>query len=258
MISAAEAEGKITQDTLFVEPTSGNTGIGLAFVCAVRGYQLTLTMPESMSEERKALLRSFGTNLILTPAAKGMKGAIEEAEKIVAQTPHAILLQQFANAANPAIHRATTAEEIWRDTDGKLDFFVAGVGSGGTITGTGTRLKELHPDILCIAVEPDDSPVLSGGQPGAHAIQGIGAGFIPPVLDKNAYDAICRVTNDEALIMARRLLKEEGILCGISSGANIHAAVLEAQKPENAGKRIVAIICDTGERYLSSALFTKE
>ncbi len=255
MIEAGEKAGRINKDTLIVEPTSGNTGLGLAFACAVRGYQLVLTMPESMSNERKALLRGFGARLVLTPAAEGMSGAIREAERILAQTPNAYMPQQFENPANPDIHRYTTAEEIWKDTDGKVDIFVAGVGSGGTITGVGGRLKELNPAIQCIAVEPDASPVLSGGAAGPHAIQGIGAGFVPPVLNRGVLDEVFRVTNDQALSMAKRLLREEGILCGISSGANAHAAAEVARRPENKGKRVVFIVCDTGERYLSTPLF---
>lgn len=257
MIVAGEKAGRINKDTLIVEPTSGNTGLGLAFACAVKGYKLVLTMPESMSNERKALLRGFGATLVLTPAAQGMSGAVREAERIVAETPNAYMPQQFKNPANPEIHRLTTAEEIWQDTDGEVDIFVAGVGSGGTITGVGGRLKELNPDVYRVAVEPDASPVLSGGNPGPHAIQGIGAGFVPEVLKLDSFDEVFRVTNDQALVMARRLMREEGILCGISSGAIAHAAVELAKRPENKGKRIVFIVCDTGERYLSTALFTE-
>lgn len=255
MVLAGEREGRIHKDTLIVEPTSGNTGLGLAFACAVRGYRLVLTMPESMSNERKALLRGFGAQLVLTPAAKGMRGAIAEAERIVAETPGAFMPQQFCNKANPEIHRLTTAEEIWQDTDGAVDIFVSGVGTGGTITGAGARLKELNPALRCVAVEPDASPVLSGGEAGPHAIQGIGAGFVPEVLDRSVIDEVFRVTNEQALSMARRLLREEGILCGISSGAIAYAAIEVAKRPENKGKRIVFIVCDTGERYLSTALF---
>ncbi len=256
MIETAEKEGRITPDTLIVEPTSGNTGLGLAFTCAVKGYRLVLTMPESMSEERKGLLRGFGATLVLTPAAAGMRGAIEEAHRILSRTPNAFMPQQFENPANPEIHRRTTAEEIWRDTDGTVDIFVSGVGTGGTITGVGSRLKEHKPAVQCIAVEPDASPVLSGGEPGPHAIQGIGAGFVPRVLDTSVYDEVIRVTNDQAMDTARRLLQEEGILCGISSGANAYAAIEAAKRPENKGKCIVFIVCDTGERYLSTPLFT--
>ncbi|GFM32155.1 cysteine synthase A [Desulfovibrio subterraneus] len=256
MIVAAEKAGLINKDSIIVEPTSGNTGLGLAFVCAVKGYKLILTMPESMSNERKALLRGFGATLVLTPAAQGMSGAVREAERLVAETPNAFMPQQFCNPANPEIHRLTTAEEIWQDTDGSVDVFVAGVGSGGTITGAGGRLKELNPKVHRVAVEPAASPVLSGGQPGPHAIQGIGAGFVPEVLKLDSFDEVFRVTNEQALVMARRLIKEEGILCGISSGAIAHAAIEVARRPENKGKRIVFIVCDTGERYLSTALFT--
>lgn len=256
MILAGEKAGSINKDTLIVEPTSGNTGLGLAFVCAVKGYKLVLTMPESMSNERKALLRGFGAQLVLTPAAAGMSGAIREAERIVAETPNSYMPQQFRNVANPEIHRLTTAEEIWQDTDGSVDIFVAGVGSGGTITGVGSRLKELNPNVRCVAVEPDASPVLSGGVSGPHAIQGIGAGFVPEVLDLGVVDEVFRVTNEQAFSMARRLIQEEGILCGISSGAIAHAAIEIAKRPENKGKRVVFIVCDTAERYLSTALFT--
>ena len=255
MVETALQDGTITQETTLVEPTSGNTGIGLAFVCAVKGLKLVLTMPESMSNERKALLKGFGAELRLTPAKDGMKGAIAEAARIVTETPGAVTLGQFDNPANPASHRATTAEEIWNDTDGEVDIFIAGVGPGGTITGAGQRLKELNPHMQIIAVEPDASPVLSGGQAGPHALQGIGAGFVPAILDTDIYDEIFRVTNEAAIHMAKRLLQEEGILCGISSGAIAHAAIEVAKRPENADKRIVFIVCDTGERYLSTALF---
>ena len=258
MVEAAIARGEIAPGAVLVEPTSGNTGVGLAFVCAVRGLKLVLTMPESMSAERRALLKAFGTTLVLTPAAKGMRGAVEEAERIVADTPGAVMLQQFANPDNPAAHEATTGPEIWADTDGMIDCFVAGVGTGGTITGTGRYLKGRNPDIRVIAVEPAESAVLSGGAPGPHAIQGIGAGFVPPVLDTSVYDEVMPVPGADALTMARRLLQEEGILCGISSGANVHAAIAYARRPENAGKRVVGIICDTGERYLSTPLFAPE
>ena len=258
MVEAAIARGEIAPGAVLVEPTSGNTGVGLAFVCAVRGLKLVLTMPESMSAERRALLKAFGTTLVLTPAAKGMRGAVEEAERIVADTPGAVMLQQFANPDNPAAHEATTGPEIWADTDGMIDCFVAGVGTGGTITGTGRYLKGRNPDIRVIAVEPAESAVLSGGAPGPHAIQGIGAGFVPPVLDTSVYDEVMPVPGADALTMARRLLQEEGILCGISSGANVHAAIAYARRPENAGKRVVCIICDTGERYLSTPLFASE
>lgn len=256
MIADAEKRGLLDADTVIVEPTSGNTGIGLAFVCAVRGYKLILTMPESMSQERRTLLQGFGAQLVLTEAAKGMKGAIDKARELVAELPKAFMPMQFANPANPEAHALTTAEEIWRDTDGGVDCFVAGVGTGGTVTGVGRVLKQRKPGVRIVAVEPDASPVLSGGKPGPHAIQGIGAGFVPEVLDRALLDQVLRVTNEEALAMARRLLREEGILCGISSGANCHAAVELAKLPENKGKMIVFIVCDTGERYLSTALFT--
>lgn len=257
MVQAAIDSGITNNDTVFVEATSGNTGIGIAFTCAVKGFPLILTMPESMSQERRDLLKGFGAELVLTPAAKGMKGAVEEANRITDENPNAIHLRQFANEANPEIHRKTTAQEILADTDGKIDIFVAGVGTGGTITGVGSVLKKHNPEITCIAVEPDASPVLSGGDPAPHAIQGIGAGFVPDVLDRSVIDEIVRVTNEDALTTARRLMKEEGIMCGISSGANAYAALQIAKRPENKGKRIVFIICDTAERYLSTPLFTE-
>lgn len=257
MVQTAIDSGQTNDDTVFVEATSGNTGIGIAFTCAVKGFPLTLTMPESMSNERKALLKGFGAKLILTPAAQGMTGAVEEAKRIAEENPNAIHLQQFANKANPEIHRRTTAKEILEDTEGHIDIFVAGVGTGGTITGVGSVLKKHNKKIKCIAVEPDASPVLSGGTPGPHAIQGIGAGFIPEILDTSVIDEIIRVTNEDALAMARRLMKEEGIMCGISSGANAYAALQLANRPENKGKRIVFIVCDTAERYLSTPLFTQ-
>jgi cysteine synthase len=256
MIADAEKRGLLDADTVIVEPTSGNTGIGLAFICAVRGYKLILTMPESMSQERRTLLAGFGAQLVLTEAAKGMKGAIDKAAELVAELPKAFMPMQFSNPANPEAHALTTAEEIWADTDGQVDMFVAGVGTGGTITGVGRVLKPRKPGFKLIAVEPDASPVLSGGKPGPHAIQGIGAGFVPEVLDTALLDGVVRVANEDALKMARRLIREEGILCGISSGANCHAAVELAKLPENKGKMIVFIVCDTGERYLSTALFT--
>ena len=255
MIRTAEADGRLDRDTVIVEPTSGNTGIGLAFVCAVKGYKLILTMPESMSRERRAVLTGFGAELVLTPAAQGMKGAIAKASELVASLPKAFMPQQFANPANPAVHRATTAEEIWADTDGAIDIFVAGVGTGGTITGVAGRIKERKPSLVAVAVEPDASPVLSGGPAGPHAIQGIGAGFVPEVLDRAVIDEIFRVTNDQAVAMAKRLIREEGVLCGISSGANVFAAVELAKRPENAGKLVVCVACDTAERYLSTALY---
>jgi len=256
MILDAERRGLVDHDTVIVEPTSGNTGIGLAFVCAVRGYKLVLTMPESMSIERRTLLKGFGAQLVLTDAKKGMKGAIEKAQELVAELPKAFMPMQFANPANPEAHRLTTAEEIWHDTDGKVDIFVAGVGTGGTLTGVAQVLKGRKPELKAVAVEPDASPVLSGGEPGPHMIQGIGAGFVPEVLEVDLVDEVFRVTNDQALAMARRMLQEEGILCGISSGAICHTAVELAKRPENTGKMIVFIVCDTGERYLSTALFT--
>ncbi len=255
MIEDAEKRGLVDADTVIVEPTSGNTGIGLAFVCAVRGYRLILTMPESMSLERRTLLKGFGAQLVLTEAKKGMTGAIEKARELVAGLPKAFMPMQFSNPANPEAHRLTTAEEIWRDTDGAVDIFVAGVGTGGTVTGVAQALKPRKPGLQVVAVEPDASPVLSGGAAGPHMIQGIGAGFVPEVLDRTLIDEVLRVTNDEALVMGRRLRQEEGILCGISSGANAQAALVLARRPENAGKMIVFVVCDTGERYLSTALF---
>ncbi|OIP50086.1 MAG: cysteine synthase A [Deltaproteobacteria bacterium CG_4_10_14_3_um_filter_60_8] len=254
MIEAAEAKGLINPGTTIVEPTSGNTGIALAFVCAARQYHLVLTMPESMTLERRALLKHLGAELVLTPAPAGMKGAIAKAEEIVATTPNSFMPNQFTNPANPEIHRRTTAEEIWRDMDGKVDIFVAGVGTGGTITGVAEVIKQRNPAFKAVAVEPADSPVLSGGQPGPHKIQGIGAGFIPAVLNTGIIDEIVTVTNDNAFAMARRLAREEGILCGISSGANGWAALQVARRPENAGKRLLFVVCDTGERYLSTTL----
>ena len=255
MILDAEKKGLLDRDTLIVESTSGNTGIGLAFMCAVRGYCLVLTMPESMSLERRKLLQGFGAKLILTPAAEGMPGAIREAERIVASSEKAFMPQQFSNPANPEVHRNTTAEEIWADTDGQVDMFVAGIGTGGTVTGVGRVLKERKPGVRIVGVEPADSPVLSGGRPGPHKIQGIGAGFVPDVLDKTVLDTVMTVSNEDAISMAGRLIREEGIMCGISSGANVHAAVELARLPENRDNVIVCIICDTGERYLSTELF---
>ncbi len=256
MLEAAAARGEIGPDTVLIEPTSGNTGIGLAFICAVKGWRLLLTMPESMSLERRAMLTALGAELMLTPAAKGMRGAVEAAEKFVAEHPGSILVGQFINPANPDMHRRTTAEEIWRDTGGQVDIFVAGVGTGGTLTGAGGRLKELNPALKLVAVEPAESPVLSGGAPGPHGIQGIGAGFVPEVLDRALMDEIITVSLDDALATARRLMREEGILAGISSGANVFAALKLAADPQYAGKRIVTVACDLADRYISTALFT--
>ena len=258
MIRAAEKAGQIKANTVIVEPTSGNTGIALAFVCAVKGYKLMLTMPETMSTERRALLRALGAELILTPGPEGMKGAIRKAKEIHdSDTDKYFMPQQFDNQANVEIHRLTTAEEIWRDTDGKVDFLISGVGTGGTITGVAQVIKSRKASFKAVAVEPTASPVLSGGAAGPHKIQGIGAGFVPSIVDTKLIDEVIQVTNDEAFAMAKRLIREEGILCGISSGAAVTAALKVAQRPENAGKLIVAIIPSTGERYLSTDLFAE-
>jgi cysteine synthase len=255
MIDAAQEAGLIGPDTVVVEPTSGNTGIALAMVCAARGIKIVLTMPETMSLERRALLRAYGAELILTPGPEGMAGAIAKATELAASNPTYFMPQQFMNAANPAIHRATTAEEVWNDTDGQIDIFVAGVGTGGTITGVGQVLKERKPGVQVIAVEPAASPVLSGGAKGPHPIQGIGAGFVPAILDTEIYDEVITVEADDSMTTARRAATEEGLLVGISSGAALWAARVVAQRPENAGKLIVVVIPSFGERYLSTALF---
>jgi cysteine synthase A len=255
MIDAAEKAGLINKDSVILEPTSGNTGIGLAFVCAARGYACELVMPESVSEERKLLMKAYGAKIILTPKEKGMAGAIEKVNEMAAADSRYFIPDQFGNPANPEIHRKTTAEEVWRDTDGKVDIFVAGVGTGGTITGVGEVLKERKPEIQIIAVEPDASPVLSGGEKGPHPLQGIGAGFIPKVLNTVIYDEIIRVKNEDAFNIARRMGKDEGLLVGISSGAAVWAALQVANRPENAGKLIVVVIPSFGERYLSTDLY---
>jgi len=255
MIEAAEREGLINKDTIIIEPTSGNTGIGLALVCACKGYKLALTMPESMSEERRRILRALGAEIILTPASEGMIGAVEAAKRMAAEDSRIFIPQQFENPANPEVHRKTTAEEIWRDTDGEVDIVVSGVGTGGTITGVGECLKERKPSVKMVAVEPEESPVMSGGSPGPHGIQGIGAGFIPVVLNEDVIDEIIKIPTNTAMEITRRLAREEGILAGISSGAATAAAIRLAAREENEGKLIVVILPDTGERYLSTPVF---
>lgn len=258
MIEAGEKQGYITSETTIIEPTSGNTGIGLAMICAVKGYKLIIVMPESVSTERRTILKAYGAQLYLTPAAGGMKAAIQKANELKEELANAFIPMQFENEANAAFHRKTTAPEIWEDTQGEVDIFVAGAGTGGTITGVGERLKELKPTVKAIVVEPKDSPVISGGAPGSHKIQGIGAGFIPKVLNTEILDEIFTVENEKAFEFARLLALQEGILSGMSSGANVYAALEIAKRPENKGKTIVTIVCDTGERYLSTPLFDQD
>ena len=258
MIEDAEKQGVLKPGNELIEPTSGNTGIGLAFVAAAKGYKLTLTMPETMSVERRNLLKALGANIVLTPGTEGMKGAVAKAEELQSANPNAVLLQQFANPANPEIHKKTTAEEIWRDTDGKVDVFVSGVGTGGTVSGVGEVLKQRNPKVSIVAVEPEDSSVLSGGKPGPHKIQGIGAGFIPKTYNADVVDEVFRVSNDDAIRTSRELAREEGLLVGISSGAAVYAAAQLAKLPENKDKNIVVILPDTGERYLTTLLYAFE
>ena len=257
MLDAAEKDGRLAPGGTVIEPTSGNTGIGLASIAAARGYRAVIVMPDTMSVERRRLIAAYGAEIVLTPGAEGMKGAIERAEKIAAETPGSIVAGQFENAANPAAHMATTGPEIWRDTDGEVDAFVAGVGTGGTVTGVGSYLREKNPDVRIVAVEPASSPVLSQGRSGKHGIQGIGAGFVPEVLDTGVYDEIVTVSDEDALSMGRRIGRTEGVLAGISSGAAVWAALQVAKRPEMAGKTVVALLPDTGERYLSTALFSE-